>query len=144
MLGAVSEIAADMLSHRHPLLVTEVEHVPPLLLPPLAPPVRSSVFSNSFTKPVCALPVCCPDSKRVQVRSKLNTIHLIVLFNLLVDPVNLLQLVLVARVGDRTVILKPTELGRVEESRHCKGVLGVRVVILSQLGDCSPQVSDTF
>ena len=89
-----------MLPHGHPPLVTQVEHVPSLLLPPLSPPVRSSMLNGNNTKPVSDFPVGCPDAKSVQVWCKIYGSILVVSINLSVDPVNFLQLVLVARVGD--------------------------------------------
>ena len=95
---AVFEIVADVLPHGHPPLVTQVQHVPSLLLPPLSPPVRSSMPYGDVTKPVSDLPVGCPDAKSVKVWCKLYASGLVVNLNLLVDPVNFLQVVSVIRV----------------------------------------------
>ena len=88
-----------MLPHGHPPLVTQVEHVPSLLLPPLSPPVRSSMLNGNITKPVSDLPVGCPDAKSVQVWCKIYASILVVCINLSVDPVNFLQVVLVVSSG---------------------------------------------
>ena len=69
------------------------------------------MFDNNISKPVSALPVCCPDTKGVQVRSKLNTLIFVVLINFIIDPVNFLKLVLIARVGDVTIILNQRSCG---------------------------------
>ena len=67
VVSAVGEVVADMLPHGHPPHVTEVQHVLSLLLPPLSPPARSSVFYGNIIKPVTDFPVVCSDTKGVQV-----------------------------------------------------------------------------
>ena len=130
---AVGEVIADMLPYGHPPLVTQVQHVASLLLPPLTPPVRSSMLNGNITKPVPDLPVGCPDAKGVQVWGKLNASSFVVCSNLVVDPVNFLQVVLVVLVRVRPIVLKPAQLMGVQEGRYSKCVLNTRMIILCLL-----------
>jgi hypothetical protein len=144
IVSTVGEVAADVLPHSHPPLVAQVEHVPLLLLSPLTPPVSSSMLDSNVTKPVSPPLIVSSDSKCIQTGSKLNSVVLVIFIYLLIDPVNFLQVVLVARVRDRTIVLKPTDLWWVQEGGHSKGVLDFWMVILSLLFHSLPHVLDAL
>ena len=112
-LGVPGEVVVKSSGHLTPPVISEVQHVPLLLLPPMFPPVHFDLGHSDVT--IDILVSYGVSAHPVGVKSRIvgHIILLVNFVNLIINPVNFFSLVLITLIGVTSVVRELGELGRV-------------------------------